>query len=417
MKSNKFVVSAMFIFFTAIVLQSCSDDSAPVNSSTINVTGKLTGSFAQFIPGKQVKIDNQTSITSSDGSFSFSNVTAPYNVIITDSTSDYLFTNISSGDIRIPDYTIFDNVQTATITITYPPEIIQPGLHIKAMYTDGNYINSYGDYSPVSVNLPDNSPVTGKLYVMTYKKNSKGKIISYENFGISAPFEISAGQAKTYNFTLEELSFNPEEGNVNVRFSPPANYISSNQYLTFTFSKKRTRNYSIPIQFESFIENEFTMKIPANLPVEYTTIIGNYVYDNSNSVRNNIESFVIPSNTSSVTLINKIPPLLLTPADNATGVTSTTQFTYSQESGNGVYVIRLQNMSTVKVYTLITESTSFTLSDFAELNLGNISSTQFSWNIEKIGNANSVNEYLTIYTNSQNTFRANSESRRFTSAQ
>lgn len=170
MKSNKFVVSAMFIFFTAIVLQSCSDDSAPVNSSTINVTGKLTGSFAQFIPGKQVKIDNQTSITSSDGSFSFSNVTAPYNVIITDSTSDYLFTNISSGDIRIPDYTIFDNVQTATITITYPPEIIQPGLHIKAMYTDGNYINSYGDYSPVSVNLPDNSPVTGKLYVMTYKR-------------------------------------------------------------------------------------------------------------------------------------------------------------------------------------------------------------------------------------------------------
>lgn len=248
-------------------------------------------------------------------------------------------------------------------------------------------------------------------------KEFKGKIISYENFGISAPFEISAGQAKTYNFTLEELSFNPEEGNVNVRFSPPANYISSNQYLTFTFSKKRTRNYSIPIQFESFIENEFTMKIPANLPVEYTTIIGNYVYDNSNSVRNNIESFVIPSNTSSVTLINKIPPLLLTPADNATGVTSTTQFTYSQESGNGVYVIRLQNMSTVKVYTLITESTSFTLSDFAELNLGNISSTQFSWNIEKIGNANSVNEYLTIYTNSQNTFRANSESRRFTSAQ
>ena len=74
------MVTAILAF--TITLNSCSDD--PLTTSGSTVTGKLLDFESHAVSNVEVKIENQSVMTSADGSFSFNNVSMPYDLNVID---------------------------------------------------------------------------------------------------------------------------------------------------------------------------------------------------------------------------------------------------------------------------------------------------------------------------------------------
>lgn len=420
MKSKK-ICSAVFTSLIFIfTFNSCNDDSnQPTNSATgkITVSGKVTNVVNQAASNIKVIISGKDSaVTSADGSFSISEITAPYNLQIIDVAANVIkyYHGVTESQIRIPGVGIVNGSIVCEITVTYPPEIFTPNIDGKVMFTDGNYVNSYESFSqglPFTVWLPDNSPVTGKLILITYKKDGSGKIISYENFGQSASIQVSNGGNYTYNFSPDEVSLNPGENILSGSINLQPGYDSDDNFFYLTFSNKRTPNYSIPLRFETISSNVFNILVPTNLPLQYSSMLGCYSF---NGQLSNTEIFKLPPGPSGINLDTKTPPELLTPENNAIDVNLNTEFTFTSGTGTGIYLINLHNETLNKRYTIYTSSNRFRLSEFSDLFTEGISGSLFSWSVEKTGFDTSVNEFLTRATDRPDYYTNHTAQRNFT---
>jgi hypothetical protein len=413
------VLSALILFLFSY--SGCSDDTnnTIVNpQSPVTVSGKVLNIVNQTSPNVRVQIGEQSVVTSSDGSFSFNNISTPYNLRLIDDAGNNTkyFYGITSGQLRIPGSGSVDDSVQCEIRVSFPPEILSPGVTGKIIFTDFNYVNAYGflsQDSPMNVWLPDNSPVTGKIILITYKTDASGKIISYENFGQSAPLQVMNGGKYTYNFSAEEVALNPGEVSLSgtINKQPGFNEGITNYFLTF--SNKKTPNYSVLLSFENITGNNFNVVTPANLPLEFSNMIFSYSTD---GMVNNSELFKLPEGPSGISLDTKSAPELLTPEDNAVNVTTSTLFTFSAGTGSGIYQVNLYDLTLQKNYVICISSNSFSLNDFSDLFPDGISNSVFKWSVEKIGHSNSINEFVTVYSDRSDYFRTNTTERNFTAA-
>lgn len=420
MKTAKIFSARLFVFAFIISIGSCSDPETPViqNENRITVTGMITNQVNQATPNVKVKIGSDSVFSSAEGAFTFTNVTTPYTIQVFDeneNTSKYYY-GLTSEQITIPGIGIIDESVQCEITVTYPPEILLPGVTGKIMFTDGNYVNAYTEFSqglPLIIWLQNNSPVTGKLILLTYRKES-GKIVSYENFGLSNPIQVVRGGKYNYGFSLNEVSLNPGEESVSGTVNVQPGYDTGDQMFYITFSDKRTPNFTFPIRFETITGNNFDIKLPVNIPLQYSAIFFSYTYEGS---AYSSELFKLPGISGGVVIDTKEPPELLTPANNETGVTEQTKISFTSGSGDGIYHIRFHDMNSNKVYTAYSGSNSFYIYElkgiFPE---GLPANTEFKWWVEKIGTNSSVNDYLTTYNSRPENFRTNSLQSIFTTA-
>ena len=413
------VLPALILFLFSY--SGCSDD--PVNTivtyqSPITVSGKVLNIVNQASPNVMVQIGEQSVTTASDGSFSLNNIRMGYNLRLIDNTgiNTKYFYGLTAGRLRLQGtQTINDSLQ-CEISVSFPPEILSPGVTGKIIFTDFNYVNAYGFLSqdlPMNVWLPDNSPVTGKIILITYKTDASGKIISYENFGQSAPLQVMNGGKYSYNFSAAEVALNPGEVSLSGTINKQTGFNEGITNYFLTFSNKKTPNYSVLLAFENISGNNFNIITPSNLPLEFSNMIFSYSTD---GMVNNSELFKLPAGPSGISLDTKSAPELLTPEDNAVYVTSSTLFSFTAGTGSGIYQVNLYDLTLQKNYAIYISSNSFSLNDFSDLFPNGISNSVFKWSVEKIGYSNSLNEFAAIYSDRPDYFRTNTIERNFTTA-
>ena len=419
MKSKKIISVILPVFAIYIFFSGCSDDQNVVSTtSEITVSGTVINLVNQSVPNVKVEIEGQSVMTSSDGVFSVSNVSKPYNLVVNDDlhNSSKLFYGLSSARVKIPGVESIDDSLQCEIAYTIPPEIFTSGVTGKIIFTDGKYVNTYDNLSPgflLRVWLQDYSPVTGNLIVITYKKDGSGNIVSYENFGMSAPIQVSNGGVYSYNFSLAELSLNPGEKTLSGTINVQPGFTGEYNFYSLTFSDKRTPGYAALLMFESIEGNSFNIVTPTGLPIQFTNLLYTNYYGGQ---INNSEVFKLPEGTSGISLDVKEQPELLTPEDNATDVSGSTLFSFTEGTGSGIYKVSLIDQTQNKNYVIYISSNSFHLNEFNDLFSNGIPNSGFKWSVEKTGFANSVNDYVTTYTDRPEYFRNNSTERSFTTA-
>ncbi len=169
-----------------------------VDNSSTSVSGKIYYFDHIPVPNVKVSVQNQFVYTSNDGGFAFDGISSPYDLIISDSLNPAaaVYKGLSNRNITIPYNSYTPNNINGGITVHLPKEIVQSNLRGKIVFTDGNYINSYDDftspYSTVFLQVPViSNSVTGKLIALIYKTDSAQNIISYENYGESPDIRIT----------------------------------------------------------------------------------------------------------------------------------------------------------------------------------------------------------------------------------
>ncbi|MEO8211488.1 MAG: hypothetical protein ABI840_13090 [bacterium] len=403
------VLSAIILISVSLIYYSCDTITNPTSA----VSGKVYTYNYLAISNVKVTIRDQVALTSEDGSFNFKNITSPYDLIVLDSLERNVtvYKELSAESILLPLQYYASNNGYAFIIVTIPKEIIDSNIVGKVIFTDGNFVNSYSDIhqndTVIGVEMYINESVTGKLIVLTYKRDNEGKIISYENYGESPDIQIEPGGNYNYQFDTPDLSLNPGEQSVTGYLQIPPGSSSSSSFK-ITFSSKKT--YYAYSGFSSIGLNYFNFLIPAGLPRQFNTIVESSSY--GGMLGYSTEDFITYPNEPN-NLQVKLAPSIISPDDQIKNVNNNTQFSFNSGTGNGIYIISLRNTSRDFHYKIVTSNLNFTLEGLEDLGLGRINNNYFYWSVQKIGPANSMNDYVTNFFNEPSHFNSESDSRFF----
>lgn len=414
---KKILSAVLTLLIISISFQSCSDD--PINPSGNTVTGKLVSPENIPVSNADMRIGDKSTLTASDGSFKFDNVSFPYDLSIkTQNRYYFLYKNLSASNYKIPDY--FLSPQSWYVGVIYaeiPSSILANGTKGKIIFTDTKEINEIQNieiHNTINVNLPEfNKDFTGKIYVLTYRTDSEGNILGYENYGESEPINIKTSASVFYSFTKDQLSLNPDEINVSGTITHPPGLTSEYGFYYLAFNTKRINYISDELRF-SGIDDVFDFFVPGNLPSNFTIIVSNQATDGFNGT---FESFRVNKNSHGINLETQIPPSLISPPDNATDVNASTIFSVDNGSGDGIYRYWFSNNVKNIAVSIMTESKSITFSEVINLIEDDISNTKFYWSVAKIGPNLNINEYMTTYSDKQAYFGSGTGTRTFTTGQ
>lgn len=273
------------------------------------------------------------------------------------------------------------------LTVTLANNALSQDVKTKFIFTDGNYLNAYGGITGLSesVRLRNYSSVNGIVHLIGYKVDQNGNIMSYENYG-NKPATLTTGGDVIINFDSTDIAFNPSENTISGTYTNTTNN-SDLGLMTFNFGEYDTPNYASIISFGSFINNSsFNYVVPDNIP-------GNLkvrMYYQTSALQSKRWSVINPG-TSGITLEMPNPTTILEPGPSAV-VTTSTNFKFTEVSGNGFYSIRIYNAE--NEYRFLTSKTEFTLNDFAVLGIDLNSGNTYSWVVSKINGFDGVNGYV-----------------------
>ncbi len=390
---------------------SCSNENSvePVKN---NVSGKIYSSTKATLSNLQVTIQNKATTTASDGSFSLNEIVFPYDALITDASGHFktLHRNLNVPGVDLM-MSYIDRSSLTNLEITIPDSIFNNDLSILLIFSDGKNISNYKYTdrftlpSVISMGLGYATfPYTGKLYLLTYKLDNQGRIISYENFGVSEEIEIAPGGNLNYSFTSEQISFNPGEIDVpvNINSTGNTNFVFCQYYIGF--SKEKIYN-GIFHSMQTF-DDQFVVKIPDGLPLQCYNYLNSY---SNNIIGTGIDQYLLEPGAQNIFTVTD-NPAIMTPADGAV-VTDTTKFTYTAGDGEGIYnIIFYENGFVTSVFQ---SSASFEYGDVKDLVQNKGSSGQLNWYVSKLGKITSVDNFTEEFFRSQKSFKTVSDVRNF----
>ncbi len=406
--------NALFML-SAVILFSCQSDYSTAPDKKITVTGTVK-TFLQFnVPNITVKIGDKSAITNSEGKFVISDVTTPYDIYFSDSSvsgstinrNGFIYKNLAIGNPLLI-YGSNSNTLTGNINVIFSNGI---AANKKAATFFSNYsdINAHGmnlpsqdSISEMSVFLHENKPVKGRLIALIYTVNSSQEIVSYDNFGFKDEIEISPGGNNNIIFTPDELTYNPQEAEISGSISgnlPPNAYLElTHFYLSFSGISPVTFLNRMALCF--FENSSFSVKVPANLPILYYTLIGTRIVDGTNFLGSG--NFLVPNYNQTGLQLNLLQQAeLISPPDNSTNFNPKNALQWSQPQNGKVFTLNIVNISgneTISYY-IYTSDLNFTLDEISKFNFQSPYGKTFSWSVDAIGGYSSINDYVYPYYN------------------
>ena len=415
-------VSALFLAVLSILsihLSGC-DESGTVDPNTQQqVIALLTGNVTSFWgePKANIKVstDSATVYTDAQGNFSIPNVAAPYNLYISDSARSQfaVMKELTAEQVKfvftVSPYYGFTN--TCELKVNVAPNGFGNINKTKFVFTDGNYVNAYGQVNTASylfesIRINGYTNVTGRLYVIGYREEN-GKTVAYENFG-HKDVTLTSGAQVTVNFDSADVAFNPGETTISGTFTNFEPSSSLFRVFSFSFGEYHTPNYATPISFEPFSGTAaFSYVVPSNIPGFFKPII--FLQAVNSPIQRNRQIAIDPGMTGgSYPLATE--PTLLEP-QNGANVNLSTQFTFTQGSEEGIYILRIYNG--LVSYSIYTDDVSTTLESISKLGFSFSSGTTYTWSVEKLGPHSTLDNYAENPLNLLR-FTSISENRTFT---
>lgn len=399
----------ILILSVMTLLNSCENNS--VVTPTIGTLAGKVYSVSKFTLGNiEIKVGNNSVLSSNTGEFSMNDVEFPCDVTLRYNGSNYVtkYLNVTEGTNAFIVYGVDSYTLTTKIKITLPTGIFDNSNSGTFIFSDGMNVNlskNFDSQTPqedLFVYYGGSVSVIGKIHVIIYNEVNS-KVMTYDNYAYSEDIEPVIGQETTYDFSIDRFNLNPGEKtvNINIPVLPSIGYVGFN-FVSFSPFKNLNSEYSVRQNF--FLQSPEVV-IPLNIPglVSFAEIHTSGYVGKERLTEESSQSFE-----------TKNDPQLISPEDNATGISGTSKFTFSQSQGSGVYVIEVYNTTSHKRYNLVKKDNSFLFSEIMEMSEGSTSNKTYNWYVRKFGEAADVKDYLNNYFNSEVSYRSGSNLRSFT---
>ncbi len=388
---NLYVVVA--IVALGILVGSCKKDENPVGGGggggTINVNGFVKDVNGVPVAGQTVIVKGKTAVvTGSNGAFSVSGVTTPYQISLIVNTLGLKIATVYDGITRSDPtlYYLFGSLGTsksATITGNAPAAA---GKVTKVFFVSG--LKSWsttanpgtGAYTINATWTDSATSYTGTLYLLRWTPGTNGLPTGYDGFGEKSQV-ISNGGSFTVNFAPTDLTDPADQTIAGSITRPTTSYNLTEKTLYLSFG-----NATVFVASESGsgLTDNFNYNVPtiagATFAVTaYAQLAATPGYRTAQFTKTGIAG-----GASGVNVPLAAAPQLNLPAHNGTNVDTTTQFLWAPGGGTGINLVLMFSTSTNPVFYILTAANSITIPNFNPQGMGLPSNTAYSWSVEQV---------------------------------
>lgn len=377
----------------------------PGGGSTITVAGKVLTGDGQPIEGASILIPGngrQAVALDSTGSFSIEGVTAPYDVIVVQRAlrSATVYKGLSRRDPTLPVITDAEETdgRKATLagTVTggstpYNDDVPTNVEFVSANGSSGTQVDPEGTYS-TEVSWNGSSSITGSLFAIQLESSSPFlPPTGYLGYGRRDNVTLNAG---TTSSAIDVAMNSVTSARLAGTITAPTDY----ELAMISVGLMPEQNINVGL-FRAFdTSSPFDYVVPeisqSTLSMEVMAVKGD-VSNPENAAVSILYKKGLTAGTSNAALVLQEPSRPGQPADGATVVTRTTEFSWTAFTG-GIHMVRFQEEEpatgtspyTVSVFT---SGTQTTLPDLSTVDMGLPASTRFTWRVQGFAPVASMN--------------------------
>jgi hypothetical protein len=396
------IKSYILIFAVCGILISvygCGGTTTPVTPpTTITVSGKVLDTYGNPITvTSTVVIGTQSKPTAGDGSFTINNVTTPYDVwVLNPATGVFGVKGLTIANPYIPGAISPGNTQSLLVTIPLVPA----GSKATVIFQDTvtGKVSGFGQVlansqtTSLSIGGVAGQTVAGKLYLIEYNI-SGGVVSSYSGYAEQqAAFTIGSGQPFTFNTIGGGLGQATISGTVN---SSGGTNLEAQLYLNFGSKNNIVhRGGFIQSIVMSGSSGSYSFVVPTGGTTSTTNLNVVAITPNPPNSWVGQRMLTVQAGTTGSVINIDSPASILTPGNGATGVDTTTLFSYSGGSGNAIHFVRITPTgSNGKTYQVLTNGTSFNFPNLATYGYNFASGQPFSYMVSNNLDITNVNDY------------------------
>jgi len=413
MKVRSIFIPVFLSLFT-ILFYSC-DDSSVSTTNNATVSGTVRGMLNYPLSNVTVSTQGKSTLTAVNGKFSIPNVSLPCDLYVSDTLLKYqiLYKNVNSSSdltIGLPVY-LNDGLVSYSLVVNLPPAT-PPHVGKVFFMDDESNIMGVQDLGPfnISFSAPANVPMKGKVYVITYLRNSGMQITDFKYFASKSDVTLVSGSNTEITFSQSDL-LPVTEDTVSYIVALPTGSLGGLYEYELNFYNKRMSYYSTFLALETFqMPGSISMVIPNNLPIDFTPSLFS-VSQGAFGTAN--QMYALPKTGTNVPVNLSSVPAVLSPQDYAQNVDVNTTFSFQKQPISNVLIYTLSDSASGRNYALCTTDNSITLSQMSQM-LSLSPSKLYSYNINQVGvNVTTVGDLL-ISGRSTASFSGTPQTRYFT---
>jgi hypothetical protein len=370
-----------------------------VTGKAVEGNGKVSTTVSILIPGN----GRQATTVDSSGTFSFSGVTTPYDIIVVDRErrTANVYKGLTRSNLTLPivsEDSEDDHEATVEGTVTggktpYEEPTPPPKVAFFSANASGSNLatDSSGGYS-LGVGWSGSSSITGRLYAIQSDSSAPYERPSnYFGFGRRDNVTLGAGATLSgQDIAMSSVTNSRLAGNVTV----PSGYTLD----TLSVNLVPEPNAELTLFYDSESTGAFDYVVP-QIPQATFSMQVMMSADDETERFNTASSILfkkgLTAGTTNVALVLQPAPRPGQPSDKATDVTRTTGFSWSAYSG-GIYQVTLEQQTDESPYKvhLFTSETQTTIPDLSALGLNLPASTSFRWQVQGIAPLASVDALI-----------------------
>ncbi len=410
-----------FLLASGIVLAGCSkdSDSSTGASGVITVTGKVIAFSGLPVANTAVVVSGRPSTTTdANGMFTVTDVTTPYDVtaILSTSKTAMVYKGLTRSDPTIyftGSVVAPPNSATVSGTISGGVGYPLPASHNSRAIFIATDVAGYASPNPATgayslgVFWNGAATITGTLHALQFQFDASGMPVAFKGYGTKANVALTGGGTfASQNVALSAITGSTVSGSIVV----PAGLTLGTKTLNIALNDAG----DVPIGSEATASTSFSYAVPeiAGATVVLTAS------GSSASLGQSSLSKRTTAGTSGLTLTLLAPPQHSLPVASATGITTTTPFTWTPVPG-GTYILYINGGAGDPNYYIVTTSPTATIPDLTAQGLSLPSNKAYSWTIYSFGpfaDMNAVTGPKGLFPQSYDGWRTNSTARGFTTA-
>ena len=356
----------------------------------ITIAGKVVDGVLRPIAGAAVKVGSQNAVSDSNGQFSISNVTPPYDLAVTTMSPTkvgVLFQGLRRTDptVLVPGVHAFQNsgAVSGNVTAVHPLGALSektevawgsPEIPVLPPTTDVNT-----DPYALDLTWVGPSSTTGTLHALQWQLDAKHLPSSYTGYGSTPGVTVTNSGTTHADVAMSAPSASTIAGSITV----PASFTIASKSFAIAFPDRA----GIALGIDSSPSTSFSYPFPA-VSGGTATLRAEASLSGDSSV---IQLFGIAPGTTNLALNLPTPSTAILPPDMAANVGTNTDFTWTSMRGT-VYVLQIQGPSGAPSYYVITDATTARIPDLADQGLGLPAAGQYSWNVLAVGPWANVDE-------------------------
>jgi hypothetical protein len=334
----------------------------------ITVSGTLVNMNNLPVGSAAVTIGTQNTLSGADGKFTLSNVTPPYTLVAISNKIAVVYQELTATN---PVIVFFNATPTlpnsGTVTGSISPAPASTSTSIATWGSPETSIFANYDYfssNPYSINMSWLGPAstTGNVHVLQEVLDSTTNYpTSYPGYGMAQGVVLTAANVVAPTINMVSISVDSLSGTVSL---PSPEYFVALSLMSATFSDGATA--LLGSKFSS-MDAGFTRSTPSGIGA--TIDVGVIAENANNSISSTMISGLASNATNAqLTILAASEPGL--PTDSATGITTTTQFTWTPFAGGVNFITFTPTTNTNPTYYVVTPATTITIPDLSTLGLG-----------------------------------------------